>query len=106
MFAGLILAMAGAKPIIIEQGSDCDTRVKDVESFIKTGKLNTSSNIQFGEGGAGTFSDGKLNTGTKDIRARKVLIEFVNHGAPEEILYNAKPHIGTDNLRYVIKKYS
>lgn len=103
MFAGLILAMAGAKPIIIEQGADCDTRVKDVESFIKTGQLNTSSNIQFGEGGAGTFSDGKLNTGTKDIRARKVLIEFVNHGAPEEILYNAKPHIGTDNLRYVIK---
>ena len=103
MFAGLILAMADAKPIIIEQGSDCDTRIKDVESFIKTGKLNTSSNIQFGEGGAGTFSDGKLNTGTKDSRARKVLIEFVNHGAPEEILYNAKPHIGTDNLRYVIK---
>lgn len=103
MFAGLILAMAGAKPIIIEQGADCSQRVQDVESFIKTGKLNTSSNIQFGEGGAGTFSDGKLNTGTKDVRARKVLIEFVNHGAPDEILYNAKPHIGTDNLRYVVK---
>ena len=103
MFAGLILAMAGAKPIIIEQGSECDQRIKDIENFIKTGVLNTSSNIQFGEGGAGTFSDGKLNTGTKDIRARKVLIEFFNHGAPEEILYNAKPHIGTDNLRYVIK---
>lgn len=103
MFAGLILAAAGANPIIIEQGSDCDTRVQDIESFIKTGKLNTKSNIQFGEGGAGTFSDGKLNTGTKDSRARKVLLEFVNHGAPEEILYNAKPHIGTDNLRYVVK---
>lgn len=103
MFSGLILAMAGAKPIIIEQGSDCDTRVKDINDFIKTGKLNTKSNIQFGEGGAGTFSDGKLNTGTKDSRARKVLVEFVNHGAPEEILYNAKPHIGTDNLRYVVK---
>lgn len=103
MFAGLILADAGAKPIIIEQGSDCDTRVKDIESFILTGNLNTKSNIQFGEGGAGTFSDGKLNTGTKDSRARKVLLEFVNHGAPEEILFNAKPHIGTDNLRYVVK---
>lgn len=103
MFAGLILAEAGANPIIIERGSDCDTRVEDINSFIKTGILNTESNIQFGEGGAGTFSDGKLNTGTKDFRARKVLIEFVNHGAPEEILYNAKPHIGTDNLRYVVK---
>lgn len=103
MFAGLILAMVGAEPIIIEQGADCDKRVEDVNNFIKTGVLNTFSNIQFGEGGAGTFSDGKLNTGTKDSRARKVLIEFVNHGAPEEILYNAKPHIGTDNLRYVVK---
>lgn len=103
MFAGLILAMAGTNPLIIEQGADCDQRIKDVERFIKTGKLNTYSNIQFGEGGAGTFSDGKLNTGTKDIRARKVLIEFVNHGAPEEILYNSRPHIGTDNLRYVVK---
>lgn len=103
MFAGLILAMAGAKPIIIERGKDCDSRIEDINSFIKNGRLNTESNIQFGEGGAGTFSDGKLNTGTKDPRARKVLIEFVNHGAPEEILYNAKPHIGTDNLRYVVK---
>ncbi len=103
MFAGLILAEAGANPIIIEQGADCGKRVKDIDNFILTGKLNTTSNIQFGEGGAGTFSDGKLNTGTKDPRARKVLNEFVNHGAPEEILYNAKPHIGTDNLRYVIK---
>lgn len=103
MFSGLILAEAGTRPIIIERGSDCDSRIDDINSFIKTGVLNTESNIQFGEGGAGTFSDGKLNTGTKDSRARKVLIEFVNHGAPEEILYNAKPHIGTDNLRYVIK---
>ena len=103
IFAGLILAKAGEKPIIIEQGMDCDKRVKDVEGFIRTGKLNTRSNIQFGEGGAGTFSDGKLNTGTKDIRARNVLIEFNAHGAPEEILYNAKPHIGTDNLREVVK---
>lgn len=103
MFAGLTLAQAGEKPIIIEQGADCDTRVKDVERFIKTGRLNTDSNIQFGEGGAGTFSDGKLNTGTKDVRARHILNEFVAHGAPEEILYNAKPHIGTDKLRNVVK---
>ncbi len=103
IFAGLTLARAGEKPIIIEQGADCDQRIKDVESFIKSGSLNTQSNIQFGEGGAGTFSDGKLNTGTKDIRARHILNEFYVHGAPEEILYNAKPHIGTDKLREVIK---
>lgn len=103
IFAGLTLARAGEKPIVIEQGADCDQRVKDVESFIKTGSLNTHSNIQFGEGGAGTFSDGKLNTGTKDVRARHILNEFYSHGAPEEILYNAKPHIGTDKLREVIK---
>lgn len=103
MFAGLILAQAGERPIIVEMGKDCDSRVKDIESFIKTGKLNTKSNIQFGEGGAGTFSDGKLTTGTKDSRVRNVFLEFVNHGAPEEILYNAMPHIGTDKLRDVVK---
>ena len=103
MFAALILAEAGARPIVIEQGKDCDTRVKDIEGFIQTGRLNTRSNIQFGEGGAGTFSDGKLNTGTKDSRARHVLNTFCRFGAPEEILYNAKPHIGTDKLREVIK---
>lgn len=103
MFAGLILAQAGAQPIIIEQGFDVDTREKDINEFNLSGKLNVSSNIQFGEGGAGTFSDGKLNTGTKDVRARKVLTEFVNHGAPKEILYNAKPHIGTDYLKIVVK---
>ena len=103
MFAALILAKAGAKPIVIERGQDCDSRIEAINSFIKTGKLNTESNIQFGEGGAGTFSDGKLNTGTKDVRSRNVLIEFVKHGAPEEILYNAKPHVGTDKLRAVIK---
>ncbi|MGN0489120.1 MAG: NAD(P)/FAD-dependent oxidoreductase [Ruminococcus sp.] len=103
MFAGLVLAQAGAKPIIFEQGYDVDTRMEDINNFINTGRLNTSSNIQFGEGGAGTFSDGKLNTGTKDIRARKVLIELNKHGAPDEILYNGKPHIGTDKLRTVVK---
>lgn len=103
LFAGLILAQSGAKPIIIERGCDVDKRTQDVNSFWTTGKLNTNSNVQFGEGGAGTFSDGKLNTGTKDSRQRKVLIEFVNHGAPDEILYNAKPHIGTDKLKDTVK---
>ena len=72
--------------------------------FFLTGKLNPLSNVQFGEGGAGTFSDGKLNTGTKDARARKVLEEFAAAGAPEEILFQAKPHIGTDRLRTTVKK--
>lgn len=103
LFAALILAQSGAKPILIERGRDVDKRHKDVREFWLTGKLNTSSNVQFGEGGAGTFSDGKLNTGTKDIRQRKVLEEFAKHGAPDEILYNAKPHIGTDKLRITVK---
>ena len=104
LFAGLILAQSGAKPIIIERGKDVDSRTDDVNKFWTEGILNTSSNVQFGEGGAGTFSDGKLNTGTKDTRQRKVLDEFVKHGAPEEILYNAKPHIGTDKLKVTIKR--
>lgn len=103
LFCALVLAQSGAKPILIERGCDVDTRTKDVDNFWQNGKLNTSSNVQFGEGGAGTFSDGKLNTGTKDTRARHVLNEFVNHGAPKEILYNAKPHIGTDNLKETVK---
>ena len=103
MFAALILAQSGAKPVVLERGRDVDSRTADVADFWKTGKLNTESNVQFGEGGAGTFSDGKLNTGTKDSRQRKVLEEFVSHGAPEEILYNAKPHIGTDKLKTTVK---
>lgn len=103
LFAGLILAQSGAKPIIIERGKDVDTRTADVNKFWRTGILDTTSNVQFGEGGAGTFSDGKLNTGTKDTRQRKVLEEFVKHGAPDEILYNAKPHIGTDKLKITVK---
>ncbi len=103
LFAGLILAQSGAKPIIIERGKDVDSRTADVNKFWTTGVLNTTSNVQFGEGGAGTFSDGKLNTGTKDTRQRKVLEEFVKHGAPDEILYNAKPHIGTDKLKITVK---
>ena len=86
LFAGLVLAQSGAKPIIIERGKDVDSRTKDVSRFWLTGALDPSSNVQFGEGGAGTFSDGKLNTGTKDSRQRKVLEEFVRHGAPDEIL--------------------
>ena len=103
LFAGLILAQAGARPILIERGRDVERRSRDVEEFFLTGKLNPLSNVQFGEGGAGTFSDGKLNTGTKDTRARKVLEEFAAAGAPEEILFQAKPHIGTDRLRTTVK---
>lgn len=103
LFCGLVLAQSGACPIIIERGKCVEERQKDVNSFWNTGVLNTSSNVQFGEGGAGTFSDGKLNTGTKDSRAKKVLQEFVKHGAPNEILYNAKPHIGTDKLPTAVK---
>lgn len=103
LFCGLVLAQAGACPIVIERGKAVDERQKDVNTFWSTGVLNTSSNVQFGEGGAGTFSDGKLNTGTKDFRATKVLEEFVKHGAPTEILYNAKPHIGTDKLPTAVK---
>ncbi len=103
MFCALILAQAGQRPIVIERGDTVDVRTKKVNDFWSQGKLDTESNVQFGEGGAGTFSDGKLNTGTKDSRARNVLNEFVSHGAPKEILYNAKPHIGTDKLRETVK---
>lgn len=103
MFAGLIMARRGYKPIILERGNAIEQRVKDVERFWEEGILNTESNVQFGEGGAGTFSDGKLTTGIKDARIRKVLTEFVKAGANEDILYKQKPHIGTDVLRTVVK---
>lgn len=103
LFAALILAQAGQRPIVLERGRDVDRRTKDVSAFWSGGNLDTTSNVQFGEGGAGTFSDGKLNTGTKDSRIRKVLLEFANHGAPKEILYLAKPHIGTDMLKDTVK---
>lgn len=104
LFAGLILVESGLKPIILERGKAVEERIKDIEEFIKNKKFNTSSNIQFGEGGAGTFSDGKLNTGnSSNIYSRKVLEEFVRFGAPKEILYTSKPHIGTDNLREIVK---
>lgn len=104
LFAGLILVENGLKPIILERGKKVEERIKDVEEFIRNKKFNAKSNIQFGEGGAGTFSDGKLNTGNSaGIYSKKVLEEFVRFGAPEEILYISKPHIGTDNLRNIVK---
>ncbi len=103
MFAGLILAEAGMKPIIIERGQAVDDRMKAVNEFWNGGKLDPESNVQFGEGGAGTFSDGKLTTGIKDVRIFKVLREFVEAGADEEILYKQKPHIGTDRLVEIVK---
>lgn len=103
LFAALSLARAGVPCIILERGRDVDERSLDVEHFWKNGKLSVSSNVQFGEGGAGTFSDGKLTTGTHDIRAKAVLKTLVEHGAPEDILYAHKPHVGTDILREVVK---
>ncbi|MCM1284975.1 MAG: hypothetical protein NC213_04135 [Acetobacter sp.] len=103
MFAGLILAQAGLKPIILERGKDVDTRTKDVNHFWQTRELNEESNVQFGEGGAGTFSDGKLTTGIKSPYIKKILQELYEAGAPEEILYSSKPHIGTDRLAIVVK---
>ncbi|MBR7101537.1 MAG: hypothetical protein IKC74_04545 [Clostridia bacterium] len=103
MFCALILARAGYKPTVIERGSDIDTRVKDVEGFYANGRLNTDSNIQFGAGGAGTFSDGKLTTRINDSKCSFVLKTLCEHGAPEDIMYKAKPHIGTDKLRNVVK---
>lgn len=104
MFAALILAQAGLRPVVLERGSCVEERAKKTELFWYTGVLDPECNVQFGEGGAGTFSDGKLNTGTKDPRIRKVLEEFAAAGAPEEILYLAKPHIGTDRLPGVVRK--
>ena len=103
MFAALILAQAGLRPLVLERGQEVDARTASVERFWREGTLNEQSNVQFGEGGAGTFSDGKLTTGIKDVRIRKVLEEFVAAGAPKEIIYKQKPHIGTDVLRLVVK---
>ena len=103
LFAGLTLARAGLAPIVIERGDSVEERQKAVLRFQETGKLDTDSNIQFGEGGAGAFSDGKLNSGINDPRAKTVLHELVAAGAPEEILWEAKPHIGTDRLPQAVK---
>ena len=104
-FAALTLARAGLRPIVLERGHDVDTRTADVQRFFRTGQLDENSNIQFGEGGAGTFSDGKLTTGIKSDLIRKVFLELADKGAPEEILWSAKPHIGTDKLAAVVKGF-
>ena len=105
LFAALTLAEAGACPIVLERGQDVDTRTRDVQAYWENGQsaFKATSNVQFGEGGAGTFSDGKLNTGTKDPRGEHILRTFVRFGAPQEIMSNAKPHIGTDKLVGVVK---
>ncbi len=103
LFAGLLLAMAGRRPYLVEQGFDVDTRVRDVARFWSGGPLHPDSNVLFGEGGAGTFSDGKLTTGIHDPRVQAVMEELVLAGAPEEILWLARPHIGTDRLRAVVR---
>jgi len=103
MFAGLILAMAGLKPIILERGEDAQTRHEKVQRFFETGELDEISNVQFGEGGAGTFSDGKRNTGVNNPRIGWILQQFVKAGAREDILYDAKPHVGTDVLLTVVQ---
>ena len=103
LFAAYTLALNGAKPILLEQGKCVEERQKDVDEFIRTGKLIINSNVQFGEGGAGTFSDGKLTTGVNNPLNKAVLETFVKFGAPEQILYINKPHIGTDNLIKVVK---
>lgn len=103
MFAGLYLARAGAKPIIFERGAEVEKRAAAVQNYWDGGSLDRAANVQFGEGGAGTFSDGKLTTRINDPRCDFILSEFVSHGAPKEILTKAKPHVGTDRLREVVK---
>lgn len=103
IFAALTMAEAGLRPVVIERGQSVDKRIESVEKFWNEGILDTESNVQFGEGGAGTFSDGKLTTGIKDPRIRKVLNEFADAGADRDILYKQKPHIGTDKLRGIVK---
>ncbi len=103
MFAALTLARAGLKPVVLERGERVSERQKSVAEFFAGGPLNENSNIQFGEGGAGTFSDGKLSTGIKDPRCREVLKSFVRFGASEDILTDAKPHVGTDVLCKIVK---
>ena len=103
MFAALVLALAGACPIVLERGEAAPERKEKVERFWATGELDPCCNVQFGEGGAGTFSDGKLNTGTKNERHRWILKQLVRAGAGEDILFDAKPHVGTDVLFEVVQ---
>ncbi len=105
MFASLLLARAGAKPIVLERGKKVDERKVDVERLKKEGVLDPESNVCYGEGGAGTFSDGKLNTGVNDERTKFVLEEFVKHGAKKDILSDALPHIGSDYLQEIVKSF-
>ena len=104
LFAALTLARAGMKPVVVERGKPVDQREKDVAAFWNGGPFNPDSNVQFGEGGAGTFSDGKLNSGIKDPRCRSVLEEMHRAGAPASILWQAKPHVGTDHLKEMVKR--
>lgn len=103
MFCAYVLAKMGQKPIVFERGCDVDTRTAAAEHFMATGEWSDRGNIQFGEGGAGTFSDGKLNSGISDGYSRFVLETFVECGADADILTDAKPHVGTDVLRTVVK---
>ena len=104
MFSALVLARAGLRPVVLERGRDALTRRAAIDAFRAGGRLDPENNVQFGEGGAGTFSDGKLNTGTHDGRISWVLEQFHLHGAPESVLYEAKPHIGTDILVDVVQR--
>lgn len=103
LFAALLLAQQGYRPLILERGSEIDQRQKDVERFWKEGVLDPESNVQFGMGGAGAFSDGKLTTRSKDLKSRKVFEELVAFGAPENILYEQHPHVGTDGFVRILK---
>ena len=103
MFSALVLARAGLHPLVLERGQEVSRRREAVEEFRRSGILDPESNVQFGEGGAGAFSDGKLNTGTHDPRIPFVLRTFYEHGAPEAVLYDSKPHIGTDILTSVVR---
>lgn len=103
LFCAWLFAKSHSSVTLIERGKDIPNRIKDVEAMTKYGILDPTSNIQFGEGGAGTFSDGKLTSGIKDPRVQVVLETFVQYGAPSDILYEAMPRIGTDYLRHVIQ---
>ncbi len=103
LFAAYVLSKCGMKPVLVERGGNVDERAEKVQHFWKTGVLDRNTNIQFGEGGAGTFSDGKLNTRIGDPLQRAILEIFVENGAPKDILYQAKPHIGTDFLRECVR---
>ena len=103
MFAALVLALAGLRPLVLERGADAATRHEKVEHFFATGELDIKTNVQFGEGGAGTFSDGKLNTGLNNPRISWILEQMVAAGAGESILFDAKPHVGTDVLLTVVQ---